>query len=264
MTGYFGEVYGDGVCTIMLHAGVADRRMWRDTLACLARSHLAVAYDRRGFGETRSPDEPFRHIDDLDRVIEHFGCKRANLIGCSQGGRVAIDYVLAHPEKVAALVLVATAVTGMPAPQVYPPEIARLMADLDEAEEKRDLERVNAIEAHLWLDGPLSVEERVAGEARRLFLDMNGNALRQASLTREQSCPPALERVHSIAAPTYVVWGDQDFPHIQQRSQWLSSTIPGARSLIMDGCAHLPNLEQPVRFNATIEAFLAQNRLTQP
>ena len=289
-----GEMNGHGTCVIMLHAGVADRRMWYDTLAYLGRSELehvpakcthfadknmlqhidpgalsyrrngsistesalAVAYDRRGFGETRSPDEPFRHIDDLDCVIEYLGCKRAILIGCSQGGRVAIDYVLAYPKKSAALVLVATDVTGAPAPDAYPTEIARLMAELDAAEEQSDIERVNAIEAHLWLDGPLSVEGRIGGEVRQLFLDMNGKALRHAPFTLEQSCLGAWERVGSITVPSCVIWGDRDFPHIRQRSQWLASTIPGARSLIMEGCAHLPNLEQPARFNASIEAFI--------
>jgi pimeloyl-ACP methyl ester carboxylesterase len=255
-----GEVCGDGECIIMLHAGVADRRMWRAALDHLGERHLAAAYDRRGFGETSSPDEPFRHVDDLDCVIEHLGLRRATLIGCSQGGRVAIDYALAHAEKVAALVLVGTAVTGAPATDAYPPGIARLMADLDEAEEQSDVDRINAIEAHLWLDGPASAEGRVGGEARRLFLDMNGIALRHPPLTREQSCPSAWERVHTIAVPTQVIWGDQDFPHVQQRSRWLAAAIPAARSLIMEGCAHLPTLEQPVRFNRAVDEFLAQSR----
>jgi pimeloyl-ACP methyl ester carboxylesterase len=255
-----GEAWGDGACAIFLHAGVADRRMWRSTLAALSGSHLGVAYDRRGFGETSAPDEVFRHIDDLDCVVRHFGCERPILIGSSQGGRVAIDYALAHPGQVAALILVAPALTGAPMLETYPPEIAGLLAELDAAETEGDLERINAIEAHMWLDGPLSLRNRIAGDIRHLFLDMNGKALRHAPLTLEQPCPSAVERLHSITAPVFVIWGGRDFPHIQQRSQWLANTIPGAQSLIMDGCAHLPNLEQPARFNAAIQAFLARNR----
>ncbi len=254
------EARGGGQCAILLHAGIADRRMWRDVMAFLARDHLAVAYDQRGFGETRSLDEPFRHIDDLGRVIEHFGCERPILIGCSQGGRIAIDFALAHPGKVAALVLVATAVNGAPAPDEYPPGIAGLLADLDVAEAKGDIEQVNRIEAHLWLDGPMSVEGRITGKARRLFLDMNGRALRHAPLTMERPCPPALERVRAIQVPTLVIWGDLDFPHLQRLSRWLAYTIPEARSLVMERCAHLPNLEQPRRFNRAIEEFLARER----
>lgn len=241
----------------MLHAGIADRRMWRETLAHLATGHLASAYDRRGFGETVSPDEPFRHIDDLNAMLDHLGCARASLIGCSQGGRIAIDYALARPERVAALVLVAPAVTGAAAPEHYPPEIGALLAELDDAEDKQDLERVNAIEAHLWLDGPLSAEGRVGGEIRGLVLDMNARTLQHAPLTQEQACPPAIDRLHEIDIPTCVIWGDLDFPHLQARCQQIAQTIRGARSFLMAGCAHLPNMEQPARFNQAVSAFLA-------
>ena len=248
---------GRGANIVMLHAGVADRRMWRHTLLSLSSDHHALAYDRRGFGETEEVDEPFRHVDDLDAVIEHIGGPASILIGCSQGGRVAIDFALAHPHKVAALVLVATAVTGAPAPESYSGEIAVLMAQLDEAEATGDIERVNAIEARLWLDGPLAKEGRIAGEVRQLFLEMNGTALRRGPLTHERPCPPAIERLQSLAVPSLVVWGDLDFPHIQRRSQHIADTIPGARPHIIAGCAHLPSLEQPREFNRAVEAFLA-------
>jgi pimeloyl-ACP methyl ester carboxylesterase len=255
----YGESCGAGPCVVMLHAGVADRRMWRDTLAYVGESNLALAYDRRGFGKTLSPDEPFSHIEDLDRVIGNFGCEQVTLIGCSQGGRIAIDYVLAHPSKVAALVLVATAITGASAPNEYPREIAKLLADLDDAESKHDHDRINAIEARLWLDGPLGANERIGGNARQLFLDMNGHALRQAPFTREQPCESAMDRVHGLTAPTLVIWGTLDFPHIQLRSQWIAETIPHAKSFTMDGCAHLPNLEQPAQFNSAVAAFIHQS-----
>jgi pimeloyl-ACP methyl ester carboxylesterase len=249
---------GRGAGVIMLHAGVADRRMWRETLAHLATAHLAAAYDRRGFGETTSPDEPFRHIDDLEAVLDQLGCARASLIGCSQGGRVAIDYALARPGRVTALVLGAPAVTGAPEPEHYPPEIGALLAELEAAEGREDLERVNAIEAHLWLDGPLSAEGRVGGEIRSLFLDMNGRALRHPPLTQQQACPSAVGRLHQIGIPTCVIWGDLDFPHLQAQCRQIVQTVKGARSFTMKGCAHLPNLEQPARFNQAVSAFLAE------
>lgn len=254
-----GESFGEGPCVIMLHAGVADRRMWRDTLVYLGETNLAVAYDRRGFGETVSPDEPFSNIEDLDRVIDNFGCKQATLIGCSQGGRIAIDYALARPSKVAALVLVATAITGASAPNDYPPEIANLLANLDDAESENDHELINSIEAHLWLDGPLGANERIGGGVRQLFLDMNGHALRQAPLTREQLHESAMDRLHGLIAPTLVIWGTLDFPHIQLRSQWIAETIPNAKSFIMERCAHLPNLEQPAQFNSVVAAFIHES-----
>lgn len=254
------EVLGQGPALILLHAGVTDRRMWQSTQSSLARSYQTIAYDRRGFGETLTPDEPFSHVGDLGRVIAHFDCRRPILIGCSQGGRIAIDYTLAHPGKVAALVLIATALSGAPQPEAYPTAIAALMAELESAEEAGDVDRVNAIEARLWLDGPLTDENRVTGPARRLFLDMNGKALRHPPLTKEQPSSSAIDRLRNIAVPALVIWGDLDFPHIQQRSHWIGDAIAGAKRLTMRGCAHLPNLEQPEIFETAIADFLVSGQ----
>ncbi|KAF0178307.1 MAG: alpha/beta hydrolase [Hyphomonadaceae bacterium] len=249
---------GEGPSAILLHAGVADRRMWREALPPLSQSFRATAYDRRGFGETVAPNEPFRHIDDLRRVITHLGGDAPVLVGCSQGGRVAIDYALAYPGDVAGLVLVAPAITGAPQPDAYPPQIGALLADLDDAEARNDAHLVNEIEAHLWLDGPLRAKGRVVGDARDLFLDMNAIALRHPALTHEQPSPDAIDRLHQIATPTLVIWGDLDFPHLQQRSRRLAETVPAAQSLVMTGCAHLPNMEQPETFNNAVTQFLEE------
>ena len=250
------DVTGAGACVIMLHAGVADRRMWRTSCEALSGKFKCIAYDRRGFGDATSPDETFRSIDDLDAVIRHFGCERAHLIGSSQGGRIAIDYALAKPESVLSLVLVAPALSGAPVPSSYPPAIQRLMDELEQAEEKADFEKMNAIEANLWLDGPLSFENRVAGSARDLFLDMNGRALRHAPLSGEQAAPSAVEHLHRLTQPVFMIWGDADFPHIKDRSKMIANTLPGARHLVMEDCAHLPNMERPAQFDAAVLEFL--------
>jgi pimeloyl-ACP methyl ester carboxylesterase len=249
---------GEGPCVILLHAGVADRRMWRTTADALSPRFRVIAYDRRGFGQTTTADEAFRHIDDLDAVLYHFDCPTAHLIGCSQGGRIAIDYALAHPEKVGSLVLVASAITGAPQPESHPAEIAQLLKKLEDAEHAGNMDEVNALEAHLWLDGPLSTEGRVSGPARSLFLDMNGIALRHPPLTQEESCPSAFACLEDIVQPTLAICGDRDFPHLQERAQHLASRIPRAQSLIMPGCAHLPNLEQPDMFNNAVANFLRE------
>ena len=251
-----GEFAGDGLCVVMLHAGVADRRMWRSTFAMLSKTRRVITYDRRGFGETVTPDEDFSHAGDLAAVLDHHTCERATLIGCSQGGRIAIDFALAHPGRVERLVLIASALFGAPQPNEYPPDIAARLADLDDAEARGDVDRVNAIEAHLWLDGPQSPEGRVAGAARALFLDMNGKALRHPPLTRERAAPPAVERLGDIAAPTLVVVGDLDFPHVRIRASEIAKAIPRAQLVTMPGCAHLPSLEVPDAFNKIAAGFL--------
>ena len=98
---------GDGAAVVLLHAGVCDRRSWREVGE---RLHAAgcdvVAYDRRAFGEVAPADRPFRHVDDLLAVIDAVSPSApAWLIGSSMGGGVALDAALEAPERVAGLVL---------------------------------------------------------------------------------------------------------------------------------------------------------------
>src|SRR5262245_29941298 len=83
---------GAGPAVVFLHAGVADKRMWRDQMAAFAGRHRVVAYDRRGFGESRYAAETFSHMRDLRNVLDELKIETACLVGCSQGGRFAVDF----------------------------------------------------------------------------------------------------------------------------------------------------------------------------
>ncbi len=256
-----GECCGAGVPVVFLHAGVADRRMWRDQLAALARdpaSHRGVAYDRRGFGDSLHVEERYSQIDDLIAVLDVVAPRAsAVLVGCSQGGRIAIDTALAHPDRVRALVLVAPAISGAPEAADVPPAIQSWIDRMEEAEAVADIDRINMLEAHAWLDGPLAKERRVAGPARELFLAMNDIALRAEQRGTPVEPEPAFLRVHEIAVPVLVIRGDLDFPRIAWNCEYLAAQVPRAQSWIVRDAAHLPNLEHADAFNRVLLDFLA-------
>ena len=252
---------GAGAPVAFLHAGVADRRMWRrqvDALAAAPRGgYCAIAYDRRGFGDSLHADDAYSQVGDLFHVLDATTSGApAVLVGCSQGGRVAIDAALAQPARVRALVLVAPAVSGAPEDDDYPTAIRAWIARVEAAEAAADIDAVNALEAHAWLDGPLAPEGRVSGEARELFLAMNDIALRAEARGEEIPPPPAFERVRELAMPTLVLFGELDFPHIARRCRYLAEHIAHASLLAWPDAAHLPSLEQPDRFNRVLRDFL--------
>ena len=250
------ERSGEGKSIVFLHAGVADKRMWHYQIDELKNDYLAVAYDRRGFGETTAADEAFSHIEDLRDVLDQLGISTTSLVGCSQGGRIAIDFALAYPQRVTALVLISPAISGAPAPKAFPTDIQAHIEALDEAEEANDLSRVNIIEANLWLDGPTSTAGRVTNTLRKLFLDMNGIALGIPELTKEIEPISAYERLSNLLLPTLVIWGELDFPHVKELCQYIVDNIPGAKGKEISGTAHLLNLEQPEKINRLLRAFL--------
>ncbi len=254
-----GELSGTGVPVVFLHAGVADRRMWTEQMAYFSRSYRVFSYDRRGFGETDSPDEPFSNVEDLAEMLDQVGISAAIIIGCSQGGRIAIDFCLKYPDRVLKLGLIAPAVSGQPSPKTVSSDVQSRFDALDDADEANDLDRINELEAILWLDGPTSPAGRVSGPARTLFLDMNGKALASdaaVELMHEHEPPPAYDRLDEISQRTLVAWGDLDFEHVRSRCQHIARTIPGTQTHVFSGCAHLPNLEEPTHFNELLEQFL--------
>jgi pimeloyl-ACP methyl ester carboxylesterase len=251
---------GKGPAVVFLHAGVADKRMWRDQVAAFAGRYRVVAYDRRGFGESRYEPETFSHMQDLRGVLDGLAIEQACLVGCSQGGRFAVDFALAYPKRVSRLVLVAPAIGGAPQPEQLPPDIDDLLQQAEQAQDQQHFDLVNRIEAHLWLDGPRSVDGRVQGSARDLFLRMNIIPLRSPSPGNDTPAKDSFKRLKEIAAPTLVIWGDLDFPHLQERCAKLLKRIKDAKGELMPGTAHLPNLEQPKKFNALLEAFLSDTQ----
>lgn len=250
------EVVGSGDPVVFLHAGVCDSRMWRAQLDAVGANNKAIAYDRRGFGETHAEKEEFSAVADLVAVIDAVANGRpAILVACSQGGGVALDAALRHPSYVRALVLISPNVTGSP-PAIYAPEIKGLMAQLQEAEAVGDLDRVNAMKARLLLDGPLAPEGRVMGQARRLFLDMNGISLRSPPTGTNLDVASAYHRLGEISAPSLVMWGDLEFPHIQERSRHIATAMLNGSGYELRGTAHLPSLDRPADITGLLSEFI--------
>jgi pimeloyl-ACP methyl ester carboxylesterase len=250
------EVVGSGDPVVFVHAAICDSRMWRAQLDGVGATNRAIAYDRRGFGETRAEKEDFSPVADLMAVIDALANGTpAVLVGCSDGGRVALDATLRHPSHVRALVLISPSVTGAPE-AIYPPEIKGVMAQLKEAQEVGDLDQVNAIKARLFLDGPLAPEGRVTGQARRLFLDMNAIALRTPPTGSNLDVTPAFHRLGEILAPSLVIWGDLEFPHIQERSRHIATVMLNGSCHELSGTAHLPSLERPADITGLLVEFI--------
>lgn len=239
------ETAGSGLPVVFLHANICDRRMWRAQLEASGPDYQAIAYDRRGFGETRAPAQDHSAVADLIAVIDATaGSTPVILAGCSQGANIALNATLMHPARVRGLLLISPTVNGAPAP-VYSPEIQEMVARQREAESAADRDRINEIKAELFLDGPLADPGRVTGETRRLFLEMNAIALAAAPIGANVDDMEAFARLGMIDVPASVIWGEFDFPHIQERAHTVARLLPNAQGRALAGVAHLAGLEQP-------------------
>lgn len=257
---FYYEVAGEGPALVLVHAGIADARMWDEQFPLFAQSFRTLRYDRRGFGrtETRGGGQ-YSHHEDLYALLRFLGIERAILLGCSQGGKTVIDFTLQHPSMTEALVLVASALGGFKFEGQDPAQFA----EIERAEEAGDIERINELELQVWVDGPRRAPHEVDARLRERVREMNLIALSASEgMGREQPLePPAVGRLHELEVPALIITGDLDTPATIAAARVLAREIKGAREVVIEGAAHLPNMERPAEFNRHVLSFLGGTAL---
>lgn len=253
------EAAGSGPGVLLLHAGIADSRMWDGQFAALvAAGYRAVRYDLRGFGASDFPPGPFSNPDDAVAVLDAAGIDRAAVVGASFGGLIAVDLALAHPDRVGALFLVAPSVNGQP-----PSERIRRFWDEEEAAlERGDLEEATQINLRLWVDGPHRRPDQVDPNVRALVHQMQLHAFQQDEPEEDEEIPtepPAIHRLPDIACPTHILVGDLDLEEKHLLADRLVDEVPGATQSRLADTAHMPNMERPAAFNRLLIDFLKQH-----
>jgi 3-oxoadipate enol-lactonase len=252
------EVTGGGHPLLLLHAGVADARMWDDQFAVFAQYYRVIRYDRRGFGRTVVSAAPFSNHDDAAHLLNSLGVENAYVVGVSFGGYVAIDLTLAYPDMVAALVLSAPNVSG------YEPsseEVLRFCTAEEEALARGDLVAATELNLRMWVDGPHRTPDQVNPAVRERVREMQLRAFAvdvPEAAEEQPPPPPAITRLAEIQVPTLIIVGDQDVPEFLDISDWVAAGIRGAKKVVIPGVAHLPSMEEPELFNRMILDFLRQ------
>jgi 3-oxoadipate enol-lactonase len=252
------EVEGTGEPVVLVHAGVANLRMWDAQVEALKDRYRLIRYDTRGYGDTETEAVEFSNRADIAALLDHLGEKSAHLVGLSRGGQIALDFALEFPERVRSLVVSGGGVGGYEAP-------AQSDASWDEPErllEAKDWEALAEWETRFWVDGPGQPVGRVDPAVRELVRGWILETYRaeKAEGTPQPLDPPANSRLGDLRAPLLVIVGDLDEVETQAHCRYLASVVPGARLEVFEGAAHMVNLEHPERFNRVLREFLDANR----
>lgn len=254
------EVSGSGPAVVLVHAGIADLRMWDDQVPALAADHTVVRYDLRGFGRTRTEPGPYSNRQDLADLLDHLGVDRAVVVGCSMGGMIALDFVLERPERAAALVWVCSGIGGVEPPdEIFDPREIALFEESQAAEESGDWERAAALDVRIWVDGPLQPEGRAPEEVRSRVHAMslaNYTTASSEGLEPQRFDPPAGGRLGDLRMPVLAVLGELDAAETAYSAEVLAERAPDVRLLRYPDAAHLPSMEHPERFTRDLRAFL--------
>jgi 3-oxoadipate enol-lactonase len=245
---------------VLLHAGVADRRMWQPLWEPLTNRRDVVRVDLRGFGDSSArPPGPMSPCRDVLDVLDDLGIARAHLVGASYGAGVAVEVAITDPGRVASLLLVAPG--GALIPEMTDGLRAFAVAE-NAALEAGDLDA--AVEANLatWVDGPGQPADRVDADVRALVGRMQRRAFELTAdwddVEEDELDPPALERLGEVGVPTLVLSGALDVDAIDDASAAVLAGVSGARQVVWPDVAHLPSLERPDAFLALLEEWVAE------
>ena len=253
------EIEGKGEIFVLCHAGFLDSRMWEWQWEAFTRHCRVLRFDMRGFGRSDPAAGPVSRRQDFYCLLRELGIERANVLGCSLGGEMAIDFTLEHPEMVKSLVIVSGTPSGFEMQGEPPSQVLEML----QAIEQGDLERVSELQISLWVDGIYRQPEEVDPYIRKCAARMNRIAVENGTWARADANPlnplnpPAVSRLAEISVPTLVIAGALDHPEILRAASLLATGIKEAKKLILPNCAHIPNMEKPAEFNRSVMDFLS-------
>jgi len=251
---------GGGPPLLLLHGFTGAVASWATLRAALDVALTTIAVDLPGHGRSSSPSDAMRYAlsrfaDDIVRVLDALELERVALLGYSMGGRAALRVTLAHPDRVAALVLESTSPgIGDPARRSE-----RLAADLALA---RSIERdgVDAFVAQ-WEDMPMWASQRRLPDAvldaqrtQRRASDAVGlaNSLRGAGAGVIES---VMHRLAGLHVPALLVVGALDEPYVAL-GRSMQQAFPDARLTVVPEAGHAVHLERPDDLADAVLEFL--------
>lgn len=251
------ELQGRGPMVMMLHGGYLDMHSWDREATTLAKNHTVLRIDEPGHGKTLGSDTTILIAEVLSRVLDSLHIRKTSLIGLSLGGVCALEFALAHPERVDKLVLVSSGLSGWDKALKLDKLSEHLFTISDSTFLSKDQKRIAEMFTHLWCDGPYRQPYEVKPSVRNYVSRTVTENVNQT----DRSWPvfdPKKEalRVKNLNCPTLILVGDKDVPLIRAQGRYLKTQIKGAKLVIIKNSAHMINLEQPERFQRLLTDFL--------
>ncbi len=245
------EDAGNGPVLVLISGGSGmDLREWDRTFEQFIRTHRVIRYDPRGIGRSASPTGPFSHVEDLLGLLDRFRIPRAHIVGLSFAGGVAVDFAIAHPDRVSSLVLISSSLSGFAYSEEFRRRNEALRSVLEEDGVKAFVDAVFK-DPHLYPTGSGS-----RTRARTLLRENAKTALATDPSWVRSLEPPAIGRLSEIRVPTLVIAGELDHPEVHRVADTLVAQIAGARKSLVRKTGHTVIMESPRKFANLLLGFL--------
>jgi pimeloyl-ACP methyl ester carboxylesterase len=231
-----------GVPLLLTHGFGATSGMWGPNIDALSVDRPVIVWDQRGHGSSDAPDEMDRYseqisVADMAAILDAAGAERAVVGGMSLGGYLSLAFHLAHPQRVAALVLVDTGpgYRNDEARDKWNAWVERRAQQLERGQGPAEISAETAQAVHEHPEGlPRAARGVMAQKDARVITSLDG-----------------------ITVPTLVIVGAADTDFLAG-ADYMHRHISTARKVVIDNAGHAANMDQPDTFNAAVRELLEQ------
>src|SRR3954447_19498204 len=217
------ETYGAGTPLVLLHGGMLSIHLnFAGLIPTLALQHRVIGVEMQGHGRTADIEReitPAALASDVIGLLDHLGIDRADVLGHSMGGAVAMELAVSHPDRVRKVVPVSVSVRpdGMHEDLTDQSRWAtseRMPTQQDFAEFREEYARLSPHPEHF---------DEFLASLSASNADLQG-------WTDEQ--------LAGVTAPMLLVQGDRDFATVAH-GELMTQLVPGSQLAVLPGTTHM-------------------------
>ncbi|WP_440858371.1 alpha/beta fold hydrolase [Staphylococcus shinii] len=253
---YF-ESKGNGENVLLIHAGIADSRMWDKEFHLLSEKYRVVRFDLPGFGLSDFTGGNYSYYKIINELLIYLDINHTHILAASFGGKIAIDFYLEYSEKCLSLALLSPALSGWNDStflQKYEEKEERLLQE-DKIEETAQFNYTTWIQRN-------RAPELTNPDVKQLIIDMQVKFLTKPEpdfLCVEIETEDNILQIKNIQIPVLIINGECDVQDFHDISKLMIKEIPYVKNSTIPDTAHLANLESPKHFFKLISKFFSDN-----
>jgi pimeloyl-ACP methyl ester carboxylesterase/DNA-binding CsgD family transcriptional regulator len=233
--------------------------IWKHWFGFLSRHHRLIRYDTRGCGlsDWDAADLSLEaQVADLEAVVEAARVDRFDLIGVSQGGSVAVEYSIRHPERVSHLVLYGAFARGRKHRGADAVQESRALTDLVRLGWGQDNPAFRKLFAHIFVPEASPEQEQWFSDLMRI----TSKPEIAARILEASATVNVVDRLGKVQVPTLVIHGRDDacIPYSEGRT--FAAGIPGASFVTLESRNHILLESEPAwaRFREAFSTFVGE------
>ncbi len=247
------ELAGQGNCLVMIHGYTDNLNLWYNQVPALSERFCVLTYDVRGFGKTEVTEADYSmglFAEDLRALLEALGIESACVLGYSMGGRIALEFALAHPDMTVGLILANSGIGETPSREMQ--ERRQMMAGLLQ---EGDIEVISELMTEASFSPGLK-ERNPEAYAKYKSIKMQNDPSEYLAIM--QAIVGAIDSpvdFGSVRCPTLIIAGDRDGFMDVKVGEAMKEAIPDAEMHVLS-TGHAAMIEEPETYNRIVLDFL--------